>query len=764
MDKEKGRHVSEYEVGEPQERRGNLPSTEFQRDYDSYIIKEELSLSEYIGILRRRKWIVILCFVFSVVTVLLVSLIITPKYKAEIMIEISPEKPVYTSLSGELVELDAPQAEYYETQYKLIKSKSLVKEVTAKLDLSNNPEFAGTDDDKTGKFSILTLLGSIFSSSNKSGAVEAKTAERAKKQQLINNFIGRINVMPDRKSRLVMVSFLSRDPEFAAKAANMIGDHYIEWILNRKLDATKSARKFLERQLAQIKAYLEKAEEDLNQFAKDSDIISLDKNFNLTYLQLSELNIALSEAENEKLAKQAYYEQVQSGNYKFLPQIMNDPSIQTLDEEHTKAQSEYDNLAVIYGPNYPDLQQLEAKVSRIQNNINIRANSIAQSVKKDYLSAQRKENIIRERSEEQKRRASELNDKAIQYKILAREVETNKSLYENLLLRFKETEITSGLKASNIQVVNYADVPSKSHSPNIFFNLIFAAFAGLAGGVIFSFVVEYFDDTIKDEEDFKNHFSIPVLGVVPLVAYDETVEIEKIVHVHPMSVLSESFRIVRTSVLFSSPDSQPKSILVTSSQPFEGKSTCSSNLAISFTQSNMKVVLINADMRRPRLNKIYEDESDNSNGLSTYLIGKHDLAETVRNTEIPGLHFIPSGPIPPNPVELVGSERMKELIQSLLEEFDIVLIDSPPILGFADSLLMSRFVDGVLVVASQGLTQRELFRTTLDDVRKVHGKILGAIINRLQSHTDKYKYNYYYSENDGKNLKKQISGFVSSNS
>jgi len=763
VDKEKGRQLSEYERGKLQERRSNLPSTEFQRGYDSYIIEEELSLSDYIDVLRRRKWIIITCFVLSVVTVLLVSLIITPKYRAEITIEISPENPKITSFE-EVVELDAPQAEYYETQYKLIKSQSLAKEVAAKLNLPNNPEFAETDDDKTGVSHILSLLSGIFSSPDESGAAESEVEERAKKQIMINKFIDRINIEPDRKSRLAKVSFLSRDPEFAAKTANMLGDHYIEWRLNRKLDATKSARKFLETQLAQVKAHLEKAEVDLNQFAKNSDIISMEENLNLTFLQLSELNVALSEAENERLAKQAHYEVVQNGNYKFLPQIMNDPSIQALDEEYTKAKSEYDNLAVIYGPNYPDLKQLGAKVSRIQSDIQKRVDGIAQSIKKDYLSTQRKENIMRQRNEEQKNRASDLNDKAIQYKILAREVETNKSIYENLLQRLKETEVTSAIKTSNIQVVDHAAVPFKPHSPNILLNLILAAFAGLAGGVGLSFVTEHFDNTIKDEEDIKNHFSIPILGIVPLVAHDEIINIEKIAHVDTRSALSESFRLIRTSVLFASPDFQPKSILMTSTQPLEGKTTCSSNLAISFTQADMKVVLIDADMRRPRMGKIYEDNSGNDNGLSSYLIGKHSLAEAIQKTEIEGLHIIHSGPIPPNPAELLGSRRMKELVQSLSEEFDIVLIDAPPTLGFADSLLISRSVDSVLMVTSPGITQRRSLQRSLDDIRKVHGKILGVIINRLQSRADEYRYNYYYGKNNDETLKIQKPDFSSHNS
>lgn len=761
MDKEEQhRQLSESKSGELKGRRNSYPSTEFQGDYDSYIIEEELNLSDYIAILRRRKWIIISCFVLSVVIVLLVSLNTTPLYKAEITIEISPENPKITSFK-EVVELDAPQTEYYETQYKLIKSKSLAEEVAAKLNLPNNPEFAGTDDDKIGVSYILSLLGGIFSSPGESGAVGSEAAERAKKQKLIDNFIGRIDIEPDRKSRLVNVGFLSRDPEFAAQTANMLGDQYIEWMLDRKLDATKSARKFLEKQLAQVKAHLEKAEEELNLFAKNSDIISLDKNLNLTFLQLSELNGALSEAENERLAKQAYYEEVQNGNYEFLPQIMNDTSIQALNEEYTKAKSEYDNLAVIYGPNYPDLQQLGAKVSRIQSDIQNRINGIAESIKEDYLSAKRKEDILRQRNEEQKSRASDLNDKAIQYKILAREVETNKSLYENLLQRFKETEVTSAIRATNIQVVDYAAVPIIPHSPNIRLNLILAAFMGLGLGVILSFVTEHFDSTLKDEEELKNRFSISFLGGVPVAGDDEIKNLEKIVHISPMSAISESFRVIRTSVLFASADRQPKSILVTSSQPFEGKTTITSNLAISFTQSGHRVVMIDADMRRPRLSKLYPPDKGSVTGLSTYLIGKFSLEETLKNTEIDGLSIIHSGIIPPNPSELLGSEKMKELIRNLEKEYDIVLIDAPPTLGFADSLLIARAVDRVLIITSVGITQRKTLQMGLEELRKVRGKVMGAIVNRLESSASRYRYNYYYSKKNEKVLKIQKPGISS---
>ncbi len=269
--------------------------------------------------------------------------------------------------------------------------------------------------------------------------------------------------------------------------------------------------------------------------------------------------------------------------------------------------------------------------------------------------------------------------------------------------------------------------------------------------------MEHFDKTIKDEEDLKKRFSIPFLGGVPLVSSLELDNIEKIAHTNPMSVVSESFRVIRTSVLFATPDNRPKSMLVTSSQPLEGKTTCTSNLAISFTQSGYRVVLIDADMRRPRLSKIYKNgQNSNGTGLSTYLIGKYSLEDTLKETEIDNLHIMMSGPIPPNPAELLGSERMKELIRTLQDRYDIVLLDGPPVLGFADSQLLARAVDGVLIVTSTGITQRKTLQLSIEELRKVQGRIMGAIVNRLESRSSRYRYNhYYYGEKDGKTLKIQ---------
>jgi capsular exopolysaccharide synthesis family protein len=755
LDNEKRREVTEYSGRSLRERHDGLPA-ELSPGIEVRTYENELGLSDFIEILRKRKWIIITALVLSVVTVLIASLMMTPQYKAEITIEISPDNPKITTFE-DVVELDAPQAEFYETQYKLIKSRTLAGIVSKDLELAKKPEF---DPDRKGQgTSLIAAITGLFSPERPADPKKAAADQRVRDKKITDEFLKRVNIDPDRKSRLVKVSFLSSDPEFSASAINTLGDKYIEWLLERKLDATKSARKFLEKQLSQVKANLERAEEELNKFSKSSDIISLDANLNLTYKQLAVLNEALAESENERLAKEAYYEQIKDGNYEYLPQVVNDESVQDLNEEYVKVKAEYDNISVIYGPNYPDIKQLGAKLASIESDIQKRVNGIAESINKGYEAALRKENIMKKRTEEQTQRASALNDKAIQYKILDREVETNKSIYQSLLQRVKETEVTSGIKATNIQIVDYATAPLMPYKPNIPLNLLIAVFVGLAGGVFLAFVTEHFDKTIKDEEELKKMFSIPFLGGVPLVPSQEIAngQIEKITHTNPMSVISESFRVIRTSVLFASPDRRPKSILITSSQPLEGKTTCTSNLAISFTQSGYKVALIDADMRRPRLSKIYRNGGNaNGTGLSTYLIGKYQLEDTVRETEIDNLHVIVSGPIPPNPAELLGSERMKELIHALQERYDIVLFDGPPILGFADSQLLARAVDGVLIVTSTGITQRKTLQLSIEELRKVQGKILGAIINRLESSSSRYRYaNYYYGEKDGKTLKIQ---------
>ena len=756
MEEGNKRDVVEYKSNELKEREDYPLSTQVRREYDTHI-EEEPNLRDYIDVILRRKWIVISCLAISVVTVAIASLLMNRIYKAEATIEIAPENPKITTFQ-EVVELE-PQPQqtdsFYETQYKLIESKSLAKEVVSALQLDLHPEFA-VKEKKPGFISFVndTFAQILQANEKKSDPIEIEKRQLAREEGLLDSFLDRVKVTPDRKSRLVQISFESSFPELSAKVANTLVDEYIGWVLERKLDATKAARRFLEKQLGEVKAKLERAEEELSSYAKGADIVSLDEKFNLTYKQLAELNDALSKAETERLTKEALYKEIQAGNYEYFPQVISDSSIQTLDEEHTKLKSQYDNMSVIYGPNYPEMKQLAAQLGRIQSDIKGRINGIAESIKKDYQTALTKQNILMQRTDEQKKLVTKLNDKTVQYRILEREVETNKSIYQNLLQRLKETEVASGIRATNIQVVDYASTPLIPYKPNIKLNMLLATLMGLMGGVFLAFIFEHFDNTIKDEEEVKRRFSLPFLGAIPLVDENELQDLEKVVYANPKSLVSEAFRVIRTSILYSSPNSPPKSLLITSTQPLEGKTTCASNLALSFTQSGLKVVLIDADLRKPRLHKLFLNNGY-AFGLSTYLVGKMELSGVINRTSLDGLDIITSGPIPPNPAELLGSKRMKELIEHLLEEYDHVILDGPPIAGFADSRLLSSVVDGVLLVTSIGITQRQTLRSSIEDILRVRGRIIGTIVNRLESRRSKYGYSYHYYYNNEESKRKK---------
>lgn len=745
MEEETKRELVEYKGRELKAKEDYLLSTEVNRGYDSST-EEEINLRDYIDVLIRRKWVVISCLVVSVITVAIASYLMKPIYKAEATIEIDPDNPKITTFQ-EVVEVQSQQTDaFYQTQYQLLKSRYLAEDVINALQLD--------PPDKAEKGSgFISSIGSKISdlfSGRKRDVVDPKRIEierEARKEGFIDLFLDNVTISPQKNSRLVQVGFKSPNPELAARVANTLADKYMQWVLERKVGTTKVAREFLEKQLDQAKIRLEKAEEDLGEFAKGVDIVSLDKDYNLTFKQLAELNSALSKAETERLEKEALYKEVQSGNYEHLPQIMNDKSIQGLTDEYLKLKAQYDNLAVVYGPNYPDLKQLGAQIARIQSDIKHLSDNIAESIKRDYQAALTKENILRQRAEEQKRLAAGLNEKTIQYRILEREVDTNKSIYESLLKRLKETEVASDIRTTNVQVVDYASTPISPYRPNIRLNMLFATLMGLMGGILLAFVFEHFDSTIKDEEEVKKRFPLPFLGAIPLADYDEIENLEKVVYLNPQSLISEAYRVIRTSVLYSSPDHPPKSLLVTSTQPLEGKTTTASNLALSMIQSGLRVALIDADLRKPRLHKVFLSNG-NVFGLSTYLVGKMELSGVISQTDINNLDIIPSGPIPPNPAELLGSKKMKELIERLLEEYDHVIVDGPPIAGFADSRLLSSHVDGVLIVTSVGITQRQALRSSIEEVLKVRGRIIGAILNRLESGRGKYGYGYYYYYND----------------
>ncbi|MFI5324537.1 MAG: GumC family protein, partial [Thermodesulfobacteriota bacterium] len=347
-----------------------------------------------------------------------------------------------------------------------------------------------------------------------STAVNAQIAELTKEDELINTFISRLVVLPIGNSRLVEVSFISHDRKLAADAVNSLANTYIDWILNRKLDATKYGRDFLKKQIEEAQANLEQSEEKLNEYAKSNDIVSLDEKMNITYHTFAELNDSLAKAETERLQKESLYKHVQDGNVASMSQVLNDSYIKGLKGELAKSMSDYSQMSSTFKPGYPKVKELGARISELQRKIGEAEGSVAASIKSDYEAALKQEETLSDSYQKQKNLASALNDKSIQYNILKRGVDSNNNIYNTLLQRLKEAEVSSVIKASNIQVVDYAQIPLIPFKPNVTLNLLFAFIVGLGGGISLAFFMEFYDNTIKTTEEVRDKLKLPVLGGV----------------------------------------------------------------------------------------------------------------------------------------------------------------------------------------------------------------------------------------------------------
>jgi capsular exopolysaccharide synthesis family protein len=463
------------------------------------------------------------------------------------------------------------------------------------------------------------------------------------------------------------------------------------------------------------------------------------------------------------MAKEALYKQTKELYFDALPSILENKLIMDLKQAYIQLEAQYMKLSETFKPEYPEMVRVKQQMQTIQKRIDAETNKIISGIKNDYESSLRREDLLRQAFTQQKAIVQEMNTKAIQYNILKREADTNKELYKGLLQRMKEAGVSAGIMASNIQVVDQAELPTKPYKPNKQLNLILAAVVGLFLGVGFAFFFEYLDNTVKTPEDVEQLIRLPSFGMVPEISYERrrrlesgaSYPVELITHGHPKSMLSEAYRNIRTSILLSFSEKPPKRIIITSPNPAEGKTTTVINTAIALSQTGAKVIIVDSDLRKPRIHHIFNNE-ENGVGLSNFLSGHGDLGSIIKKTEVPNLFYIPSGPIPPNPSELIGSSLFKNMLQSLGEGFDHIVLDSPPVLGFADSIILSTNVDGVILVTLSGKTPRETLQRAKEVLHQVNAKILGVVINRVNIQRSDYGYYYYrYQYYYGKEGKKK---------
>jgi capsular exopolysaccharide synthesis family protein len=725
--------------------------------------EKEINLRDYWKVIRKRRWTIIASFLIVVITTAVGTLTMRPIYRGTTAIQINKENPQIVDFK-EIFAVNMMDMDYYQTQYKVLESRSLARRVIQSLKLSEHPEFLPKPETPFQKWksNLLNPVFGLFTSSNKNSNGEKDPSESEKETSLVNQFLGKLKIEPIRNSRLVKIHFDSNYPELSGQVPNTLATNYIQQNLESRFIATQQAKEWLTGQLEDLKAKVERADEALQAFGSKHDIISLEENENVTMRRLTELNEALTKVESDRMAKEALFKQTKDRNSDSIPSILENKLIMDLKQAYIQLEAQYMKLSETYKPEYPEMLRLKNQMQTIQKRLDGEISKIIAAIRNDYELGLRREALLRQAFEQQKAKVMEMKEKAIQYNILKREADTNKELYKGLLQRMKEAGISAGIMASNIQVVDQAEFPTRPHKPNKQLNLLLAVVVGLFLGVGLAFFFEYLDNTVKTPEDVEQLIRLPSFGMVPEISYERKKRMEKgtsypvelVTFGHPKSMLSEAYRNIRTSILLSFPEKPPKKIAISSPNPAEGKTTTVINTAIALSQTGARVLIIDADLRKPRVHRVFNEE--NGVGLSNFLSGHAALESIIKKTDIPNLYYIPSGPIPPNPSELIGSNLFKSMMQSLGERFDHLVLDSPPVLGFADAIILSTSVDGIILVVLGGKTPRETLQRAKEVLHQVNAKILGVVINRIDIQRSDYGYYYYrYHYYYGKERKKK---------
>jgi capsular exopolysaccharide synthesis family protein len=748
-----------------QQEQSHLPST-FVRETMPYFEEDEVHLRDYIDVVLRRKWVVIitLLVVFSFIAVSTLSE--TPMYRARGTIKTSPKAKIATTLQN-VDESYLKSQEFIATQMNLLQSDRLLGRIIKVMDLENDRSFSG-EPGQTGNQGLLAGFKNTVSAlkgivrdlirpqadTDPVMAANPEYIEQVTLERNLKKIKKGLGISPVKNTQLLEISYASANAKLAAKMVNTLMQQFLEISMEGRLSSFQSAGIFLDKQIEKAKIKLEKSEKELNQFARRTGIISLDSRLNLIMRQLEEVNAALSEAVTVRIAKESMYRQTQKTGGENLPAVMDNELLQELKSEYNALLSEYQVLSTTFKDEYPKIKEIKAKMQDLYNRYTLEQKRIIDSIRLEYEAALDNEKRLTEKAESQKQLAIELNDKATQYKILEREVSSNKEVYNSLLSRSKEISASVGSGGGNLEIIDTARPPLSPYKPNVRRRLLMGIMLGMFGGIGLAFLLEYMDNTVKNPEEFTKRYRIPVLGLIPYTHHEleEDRELAFMFYNDPKAPLSEAIRTTMFSIELSSSETPPKTMVLTSVLPDVGKSTLSCNFCLSLLTSGARVLLIDTDLRKPTLHQLF-DITDNSRGLSSFLAGSVDIKEVMRKTQFENLYFIPSGPIPPNPAELLASSRMRSFITTAAEKFDYIIIDTPPFHGFAEILIMSNMVDGVILVSELSKTPRDGIEYFKKAVTNVGGKILGVLVNKAGRGGKGYRYyggyryqNYYNYE------------------
>jgi exopolysaccharide transport family protein len=711
---------------------------------------QDSALREYMRVLIKRKWMVLAVMATIFIVVAVASLRQTPVYDAMGRIVINK------SDSNVIFKDSMPMMDYYDqtdldTEVRILQSDLMALQVIRQLNLDKRPEFGGRPDQRQVNL-----------------APDPLQSDSNRVSNLLGAFRSHLHVILVPSTRIIEIHYSSTDPQLAASVVNTLASTYVEQNFKTKFESTMQASDWLSKQLVDLQMKVETSQEKLVRYQREHEILGTDEKTNIITDKLGELNREMTVAESDRMQKEAIYRQTQSSDpVQVAAAIVNDTAaggaaasalLDKLRDQQVALRIQIAELSTQFGPSYPKVIQLTNQSKEIDHQLQTETDKAVDHLRGQYLAALQRESMLRESFEKQKQEANKLNESAIEYSILKRDVDSNRTLYEGLLEKLKEAGVTAGLRSNNFRIIDAARVPTAPSEPNVPRNLSFALVLGLISGVGLAFALENMDNTVRTPEQAQAISGLPSLGMIPLGSKSSSLTgkrlaltpskeaVETVTQIRPQSQMAESYRALRTSLLLSNLGAPPKVIMVTSARPQEGKTTTSINTAIVLAQKGVRVLLIDADLRRPSVHKTLG--MGPRSGLSNVLTGSATIEQTITTSPIlPNLFIMPAGTPPPNPAELLASSNMRDVITELREVYDHIVIDTPPTLSVTDAVVLSPRADATILVIRSGQTTKQALRRARDILTQVNAHVAGVLLNAVDLNSPDY---YYYYEYQGK--------------
>ncbi len=753
------------------------------KEYGQVLEEQDTTdLRDYWFVIYRHRWVAL---IFLLSTVFLAALSIPwgqPLYTATTSLYIQSQGRGMFDSS----ELLGTGNNYQETQLKLLRSRSLIAEVVRDVNLAQNPSFHVAPQSilSWSMMHLRRALGTVMNWLLALGKYLGTTPEAEKKAITpkgfelgaapghIDRYLAALTVSPIPESYLVQLQFTSVDPLLSQTVINQHAATFISRNLATRFELTEETRQFLERKLVDLRVKVENSEKALSQFQREHKIVSLDKGSNLLLDQLRKLNTDLTEARSKRIELESIHRLVANRDNQLLSQIIDNPFIQQLRKQINDLDVQIAQLSTKFKPTYRGVIALQQEKDEAKTRLDQEINRVVRTIERDYRAGSEKERALAIETESARRVALDLQEKAVDYAVLEREVASNRALYEGVFKKTQEAALTGGEPIPTIRVIDRAEIPLYPDDKKGTRTLLLSLAVGLLGGIGLAFLLHVLDTSVRTPEDVARYFRLPTLGVVPAFAqlaktqrhrlgYTEKIspprgssnvgrsrENELVISHHPLSLMAEMYRSICTAIVFSKADKPPRTILITSSKPNEGKTVTSINIAMMLAQSHGPVLLIDADLHGGQCHKLLG--ITNGTGLTNVLTGNGHAAQFIRKTNVKNLSLLGRGTLPPNPADLLGSETMRQTLAALATDFRFIVIDSAPLLPVSDSVFLAAQVDGVILVTRGREVSRSIVRKARERLDYVDAKVLGVVLNGVdilsaEYSEDRYLYQSHYS-------------------